>query len=89
MALKSLNDEKEIILQADKGNCTVVHKQGEGNRSTEILVNEILRKDFTSQIERKIRKLTKHKTILPAALKHKLTPHDSKPSHLCGLPEMH
>jgi hypothetical protein len=51
---------------------------------------EILRKDPTSQIERKIRKLlTKHKTVLPAALKHKLTRYHSKPSHLYGLPKIH
>jgi hypothetical protein len=53
-------------------------------------VYEILHKDPTSQIERKIWKLlTKHKPVLPAALKHKLTPYQSKPPHLYGLPKIH
>jgi hypothetical protein len=39
------------------------------------------------KFERKIRNLpTKHKTVLPAALKHKLNPYYSKPLHLHGLP---
>jgi hypothetical protein len=53
-------------------------------------VHEILPKDPTSQIERKIRQLlTKHKTVLPVALKRKLTPYNSKPPHLYGLPKIH
>jgi hypothetical protein len=32
--------------------------------------------------------LTKHKTVLPATLKHKLTPYHNKPPHLCGLPKI-
>jgi hypothetical protein len=45
-------------------------------------VYEILHEDATSQIERKICRLhTKHITVLPAALKHKLTPYHSKPPH--------
>jgi hypothetical protein len=43
-----------------------------------------------SQIERKIRKLlTKHKTVLPASLKHKLTHYHIKSSHLYGHPKIH
>jgi hypothetical protein len=53
-------------------------------------VYKILHKDPTSQIDRKIWKLlTKHKTVLPAALKYKLTPYSSKPHHLYGLPTIH
>ncbi|PNF39526.1 hypothetical protein B7P43_G11037, partial [Cryptotermes secundus] len=33
--------------------------------------------------------LMKHKTVLLVALKHKLTPYQSKPPHLYGLPKMH
>jgi hypothetical protein len=52
---------------------------------------EILHKDPTSQIERTIRKLlTKHKTAIPATLKHKLTPYLSKSPHIYdGLPKIH
>jgi hypothetical protein len=43
-----------------------------------------------SQIERKIQKLLiKHKTVLKAALKYKLTPYHGKPPHLYGLPKIH
>jgi hypothetical protein len=42
-----------------------------------------------SQIERKIWKLlTKHKTVIPASLKYKLTPYNIKPPHLYGLPKI-
>jgi hypothetical protein len=33
--------------------------------------------------------LTKYKTVVPTALKHKLTPYHSKPPHLYGLPTIH
>jgi hypothetical protein len=33
--------------------------------------------------------LTKHRTVLPTALKHKLTPYHSKPPHLYGLPKIY
>jgi hypothetical protein len=47
-------------------------------------------KDPMSQIERQIWKLlTKHKTVLPASLKYKLTLYNIKPPHLCGLPKIH
>jgi hypothetical protein len=80
VALKSLKNNKEIrILQADKGNCTVMLNESTYAQKISSLlesgVYEILRKDPTSQIERKIRKLlTKHKIVVPAALKHKPTP---------------
>jgi hypothetical protein len=52
------------------------------NESTRIRVYETLRKDPKSQIERKIRKLlTKRKTAVSSALKHKLTPYQSKAPH--------
>jgi hypothetical protein len=51
---------------------------------------DALSKDLASQIERNIRRLlTKHKLILPSALKHTLTPYYSKPPHLYGLPMTH
>jgi hypothetical protein len=95
MALKALRNNKQIrILQADKGNCTVVSNESTYKEKISSLlesgVYEILPKDPTSQIERKIRQLlTKHKTVLPVALKRKLTPYHSKPPHLYGLPKIH
>jgi hypothetical protein len=53
-------------------------------------VYEPLKKDPTSQIERKIQRLlSKHKSILSTDLKRKLTPYHSKPPHLYGLPKIH
>jgi hypothetical protein len=83
-ALKSLKNNKQVqILQADKGNCIVVLIESPYKEKISSLlesgVYEILHRDPTSQIERKIWKLlTKHKTALPTALKHKLTPYHSK-----------
>jgi hypothetical protein len=49
-------------------------------------VYEILCRYPTSKIEKKIQKLLiKHKTVLHAAFKRKLTPCHSKPPHLHGL----
>jgi hypothetical protein len=81
--IESLKENKEIIiLQADKGNCMVVL-----NKSTykekissplESGVYEILWKDPTSQIERKMQNLlTEHKTV-STALKHKRAAYHSK-----------
>jgi hypothetical protein len=95
MVLKSLKDNKEITsLQADKGNCTVVlNESAQKEKISSVLesgVYEIIRKDPMSQIERKIRKLlTKHKTVLPLALKHTLIPYHSKPPHIYRLPNTH
>jgi hypothetical protein len=95
MALKSLKDNKGIrSLQADKGNCTVVLNESAYKEKISSLlksgVYETLRNDPTAQIERKIWKLlTKHKTPLPAAFKHKLTPYNSKPPHLYVLQKIH
>jgi hypothetical protein len=94
-ALKSLRLNKEIrILQADKGNCTVVfdeHKYKEKlNTLLESGVYETLPKDPTSKVERTIQKLfSKHKTTLPIDLKHTSTPYHSKSPHLYGLPKIH
>jgi hypothetical protein len=94
-ALKFLKNNKKIqILQADKGNCTVVLNESTYNEKIFSLlepeVYETLSKDPTAQIERKIRQLlTKHKTVIPVALKRKLTPYHSKPPHLYGLPKIH
>jgi hypothetical protein len=95
MPLKPLKDNKQIrILRADKGNCKVVLIESTYTERTSSLlesgVYEILCKDPTTQTERKKRKLlTKHKTILPAALKRKLTRNHSKPPHLYRLPKIH
>jgi hypothetical protein len=73
MTLKSSKDDKEIrILQANKGNCMLVLNESTYKEKISSLlesgVYEILLKNPTSQIERKVRKLlTKHKTVLPAA----------------------
>jgi hypothetical protein len=78
-ALKSLKEKKEIrILQGDKGNCMVLLNESIYKEKVSSLleswVYELLCKDPKFQTERKIRKLlTKHKTVLPLALKHKLT----------------
>jgi hypothetical protein len=76
MALKSLKDNTEIlIIHADKGNCTVVLNESTYKEKISSLleseVYEILLKDPTFQIQRKMWKLlTKHKTVLPSALKN-------------------
>jgi hypothetical protein len=96
LALKYLTDNKEIrIIQADEGNYTVVLNKSTCKEKISSLLEsgayEILHKDPTSQIERKIRKLlTKNKTAIPAALKHKLTPYHSKSPHIYDeLPKIH
>jgi hypothetical protein len=74
-ALKSLKSTKQIrILQADKGSCTVVLNESTYKNKIcsplESGVYEILRKDPTSQIERKIRELlAKQEAVLRTALK--------------------
>jgi hypothetical protein len=53
-------------------------------------VYEILHRDPTSQIEKKVQKLLiKHKTVLHAAFKRKLTPCHIKPPHHHGLSKIH
>jgi hypothetical protein len=95
IALKSLKHNKDIrILQADKGNCTVVLDDSEyRNKLNHLLdsgVYELLSKDPMKTAERKVQKLlSKHKAALPTGLKHKLTPYHSKPLHLYGLPKIH
>jgi hypothetical protein len=92
---KTLKDSKEIrILQADKGNRRVVLNESTYKEKVSSLVESrvyyILHKDPSFQIERKIQKLlTIHKSVLPAALKHKLTSGHSKSPHLYGLPKIH
>ncbi|PNF42699.1 hypothetical protein B7P43_G14177 [Cryptotermes secundus] len=94
-AVKSLRLNKEIrILQADKGNCTVVLDESKYkdklNTLLESGVYETLPKDPTAKVERKVQKLlSKYKTTLPSDLKHRLTPYHSKPPHLYGLPKIH
>jgi hypothetical protein len=89
----SKRNKETRILRADKGNHTVVLSESIYKEISSLLesgVYGILHNDFTSQIEWKIRKLlTKHITVVPAALKYKLTPYRSKPPHLYGLPKIH
>jgi hypothetical protein len=94
-ALISSKQDREIkILPADKGNCTVVLNDSTYKQKIFSLlesgVYETLKKDPTSQIERKIRRLLfKHKSILSTDLKRKLTSYHSKHPHLYGLPKIH
>jgi hypothetical protein len=69
-ALKSLKNKKIQILQAYKGKCIMVLNKSTYKEKTSSLlesgVYEILRKDPTSKIERKIWKLlTKHELSFP------------------------
>jgi hypothetical protein len=79
-AIKSLRLNKEIrILRADKGNCTVVLNESDYNNKLNSLLQsdiyEILPKDPTLRIERRIQKLlAKSKTSLPSLVKHRLKP---------------
>jgi hypothetical protein len=93
-AVKSLRLNKDITtLQADKGNCMVVLDESKYEDKSNILLEsgiyEPLPKDHTAKVERKVQKLlSKHKTALPADLKHKLTLYHSKPPCLYGLPKI-
>jgi hypothetical protein len=52
-------------------------------------VYELLPKDPTAKVERKVQELLpKHKTVHPTDLKHKLSPYQSKP-YPYGLPTIH
>jgi hypothetical protein len=93
--MRSLMHNKDIrILQADKGNCMVVLDESKYKDKLitllESTVNEPLPKDPTAKLRRKVYKLlSKHKTALSNNLKCKLTPYNSKPPHLYGLPKVH
>jgi hypothetical protein len=94
-AVKSLRQHKDTrILQADKGNCTVVFDESKYKEKLNTLLEfsfyEPLPNDPTARVERKMQKvLFKHKTTFPIDLKHKLTLYHSKPLHLYGFPEIH
>jgi hypothetical protein len=59
MALKSLKDGKEIIVQAERGSCTGVLNESSCREKISGLIDsavyEILHKDPTSYVETKIR----------------------------------
>jgi hypothetical protein len=83
-----------MILQADKGNYTVVFDESRYKEKLNTLLEsgiyEPLPKDPTDKVERNIQKqFSKHKTTLPIDLKHKLTPYHNKPPHLYGLSKIH
>jgi hypothetical protein len=90
-----LKHNKDIrILQAEKGNCTVVLNYSEYRDKLNILLDsglhKPLSKDPAKTVERKFQKtLSKHKAALSKGLKHKLTPYRSKHSHLYGLQRIH
>jgi hypothetical protein len=96
-AMKSLRLNRDIrILQADKGNCTVVLDEPKYKNKFNTLLDsgvyEPLPKDPTAKVEGKVEKLlSKHKTALHADLKHKLTPYHRKLPHLqvYGLHKIH
>jgi hypothetical protein len=94
-ALKSLKHNKEIkILQADKGNCTVILDKFIYEDKLSTLLNsgiyDTLPRDPTPKVERKVQKLlSKYKSVFSTKLKQKLTPYHSKPPHLYGLPKTH
>lgn len=75
--VKSLRHHKDIrILQANIGNCMVVLGGSKYNDELNILlesgVHELLHKDHSAKVERKVQKiLSKHKTVVPTDLKHK------------------
>jgi hypothetical protein len=82
------------ILQAGKGSCAVELDESKYNYKLNTLlesaVYELLCKGPTATIERKVQKLlSKHKTVLPTDIEHKLTPCHSRPPHLYGLPKIH
>jgi hypothetical protein len=71
VVLKSPKDKKEIrILQADKANCMVVLDESTYKENISSLLesgSHVSRGRYRSF-------LTKDRTVLPAAMKHKLTP---------------
>jgi hypothetical protein len=96
-AVKSLRFNKDTrIHQAYKGSCTVVFDESKYKDKLNSLLKsgiyEPLSKYPTAKVGRKVQKLlSKHKTLLPTDLKHKLTLYDIKPQHLLvyGLPMIH
>jgi hypothetical protein len=94
-ATRSMRLNKDIrILQVHKGKCTAVLEEFKYKDKFNTLlhsgVNELLIKDPTANVERKVKKLlSKHKTSLMTDLKRKFTPYHSKPSNLYGLPKVH
>jgi hypothetical protein len=67
------------ILQADKGNCSVMIDEIEYREKIDTLlksgVYEALSKDPAAKIERKVQQIpAKYKTVLPAEVKRKFTP---------------
>jgi hypothetical protein len=82
-AIKSLEQDKDIrIIQADKGNCTVVINEIDYQYKLNVLLQsgayEPIAKDPTLKIERKIQSLlSKHKTF-SQRIKQSLTPYYTK-----------
>jgi hypothetical protein len=83
-----------MILQADKGNCTVILDKSTCREKLTTLVNsgvnETLAKGPVPKVERMVQRLLyQHKSIMPTDLKPKLTSYHSKPPLLYGLPKIH
>jgi hypothetical protein len=93
-AVRSLRLNKDIrILQADKGNCSVMLDESKYKDKLTTLLEPVVykpwSKDHTDTVARKVQKLLfKHKPAPPTDLEHKLTPYHSKPSHIHGLSEI-
>lgn len=93
--IKSLKNDKNLtILPADKGNATVVMNTSDYENKIRQLIESdqyiVLKKDPTTSIERQVYQLLrKHQPHLTEPTKRKLTPHNSKPPHIYGLPKIH
>ena len=97
-ALHDLRKDKDrVIIQADKGNCTVVMDRKDYDEKVQEILNDqktykVLDKDPTQQTERKLNeKLAnlKREDKISDNLYKKLRSSDSLPPHFYGLPKVH
>lgn len=94
LALKSLkNNQDIIILPADKGNTTVVMDKTDYTEKMKILIDDTstynkIKRDPTSGLERKTTELLKKSKLEPELIKY-LSPKESLPPRLYGLPKIH
>jgi hypothetical protein len=87
-AVRSLRLNKDIrILKEDKGKLVLVLDEAKYKDKLNTLLGSGVYEPL-AKVERRVQKLlSKHKTALPTDLKRKLTPYNSKPPHLHGLPK--
>ena len=94
-AMKQLRQDTSIkIVQADKGNATVVMDASEYDQKMCGLINTDqymkIRSDKTAQVERNIKQvLNKIKKDIPEPLFHRLNPNNSVPPHIYGKVKIH